>query len=173
MKNKVLLAALMIGLLACAACSSTAPANANKTTNTTNTTTTTTTNTASTANTPANTSNSTASNTNTTSNSSSSTTPQGGAQDFVLVNQTGVEIDKVFISPSDVDEWGSDILGQDTLPSGQSVEIKFSRSEKAAKWDLRIEDSKGTSIEWEDLNLLEISKVTLHFKDGKPTAQAE
>ncbi len=96
-----------------------------------------------------------------------------GAQDFTLVNTTGVEIDKVFISPHDSDDWEEDVLGQDTLPDGQKVDIKFNRAEKAALWDLRIEDSKENSIEWENLNLLEISKLTLHYKDGKATAVVE
>ena len=172
MKNKILLALLVAGLVACAACSSSAPANANKTTNTT--TTTTTTNTASTgsnANTTANTNTSTAANTNSTSNTGS--TAQEGKQDFTLVNQTGVEIDKLYISPHNADDWQEDILGQDTLPNGQSVDIKFHRNEKAAMWDLRIEDKQGNAIEWENLNLLEISKVTLFYKDGKGTAQVE
>lgn len=96
-----------------------------------------------------------------------------GAQDFSLINETGVEIDKVFIAPHSSDDWEEDILGQDTLPSGQKVDIKFHRAEKAALWDLRVEDSKENSIEWENLNLLEISKLTLHYKDGKATAVAE
>jgi len=96
-----------------------------------------------------------------------------GAQDFTLVNATGVEIDKVYIAPHSSDDWEEDILGQDTLPDGQTVDIKFNRGEKAALWDLRIEDSKENSIEWENLNLLEISKLTLHYKDGKATAVFE
>lgn len=172
MKNKFLLLVVLVGLLASAACSASAPANANKTTNTTTTTTTNTTSNTSSANSSANTSNSTASNTSSTSNSGT-TAQEGGKQDFMLVNQTGVEIDKVFISPSDTNDWQEDILGQDTLPAGQSVEIKFHRNEKAAKWDLKIEDKQGTSIEWEDLNLLEISKVTLRLKDGKGVADVE
>ena len=40
-------------------------------------------------------------------------------------------------------------------------------------WDLRVEDSEGHALEWENLNLLEISKVTLHYKDGKATAETE
>jgi hypothetical protein len=173
MKNRILLAVLIVGLVTLgAACSSSAPANANKTTNTT-TTTTTTTNTNN-AGSGANTNSSPASNTNTTSNANSGSTAQeGGKQDFTLVNQTGVEIDKVFISPHDSNDWQEDILGQDTLPASQSVDIKFHRSEKAAMWDLRIEDKQGNSIEWENLNLLEISKVTLFYKDGKGTAQVE
>lgn len=97
----------------------------------------------------------------------------GAAQDFVLVNKTGVEIDKVYISPHDADDWEEDILGKDTLPDGQNVEVKFNREETAAKWDLRIEDKQGNAIEWEDLDLLKISKLTLNYKDNKATAEAE
>jgi hypothetical protein len=89
------------------------------------------------------------------------------------VNATGVEIDKLYVSPHDADDWQEDVLGRDTLPSGQSVDIKFHRSEKAPMWDLRVEDSKGNAIEWENLNLLEISKVTLHYENGKGTAEVE
>lgn len=96
-----------------------------------------------------------------------------GAQDFTLVNATGVEIDKVFISPHSSDDWEEDILGQDTLPTGEKVDIKFHRAEKAPLWDLRIEDKQGHSIEWENLNLLEISKLTIDYKDGKATASVE
>ena len=106
-------------------------------------------------------------------NSNSASAAQSGAQDFTLVNETGVEIDKVYISPHDKDDWEEDILGEDTLASGKSVDIKFHRDETAAEWDLRVEDSKGNSIEWENLNLLKISKLTLHYKDGKATAEAE
>jgi len=96
-----------------------------------------------------------------------------GSQDFTLRNQTGVEIDKVFVSPSDKDDWEEDILGRDTLPNGESVEVKFSPKEKAPMWDLRIEDKEGTSIEWTNLNLMEISEVTLKFENRKPTAEVK
>jgi hypothetical protein len=172
MKNKLTLSGLIAALLpAAAACSSPAPTNANSTTTTTTTTNTT----ANRAATPpaANTSSNTAANSNASSASDSSTAQ--GAQDFTLVNKTGVEIDKVFISPHDVNDWEEDILGQDTLPDGSSVDIKFHRNEKAAMWDLRIEDKAGTGIEWENLNLLEINKLTLLYdkETHKATAQPE
>lgn len=110
----------------------------------------------------------------TTASTTSSPAPANtAAQDFTLVNATGVEIDKVFISPHDKDDWEEDVLGQDTLPDGQSVDIKFHRAETAPVWDLRIEDSKGNGIEWENLNLLEINKLTLNYKDGKATAKID
>jgi hypothetical protein len=98
---------------------------------------------------------------------------RAGEQDFTLHNKTGVEIHALHVSPHSASEWGEDILGQDTLAVGASLEIKFGRREKAAKWDLRIEDDKGNSLTWENLNLLEISEVTLHFKDGKAWADTK
>ena len=96
-----------------------------------------------------------------------------GKQDFTLVNRTGVEINSVYITPHSSDDWEDDILGQDTLPNGDSVDIQFSRKEKAKLWDLRVEDRDGNSIEWENLNLLEISKVTLFYKNGRAWAETE
>jgi hypothetical protein len=154
-------------LLLAAACSSPAPTNTNA--NATANAGAANKNTAPAANTAANTAASPAA----AANSNSASAQQSGAQDFTLVNETGVEIDKVYISPHDKDDWEEDILGEDTLASGKSVDIKFHRDETAAEWDLRVEDSKGNSIEWENLNLLKISKLTLHYKDGKATAEAE
>ncbi|MGI8820457.1 MAG: argininosuccinate lyase [Chthoniobacterales bacterium] len=96
-----------------------------------------------------------------------------GDQDFTLVNKTGVEIHNLHVSPADKDEWGEDILGQDTLADGESAEITFKAKEEAEKWDLKVADKSGNSIEWSDLNLLEISEVTLHYEDGKATAEVE
>jgi hypothetical protein len=96
-----------------------------------------------------------------------------GKQDFTLHNNTGVVINSLHISPHSSNAWEEDILGQDTLADGESLEIAFSRKETAKLWDLRIEDSKGNAIEWENLNLLEISEVTLHYKDGKAWAEVK
>jgi len=105
----------------------------------------------------------------TNANNANTTSETSGAQDFTLVNRTGVEIHALHVAPHESDNWEEDVLGRDTLPDGQSVDIKFNRSEKAAMWDLRIEDKDGNHIEWENLNLLQISKVTLFYKDGKGT----
>jgi len=95
---------------------------------------------------------------------------RAGDQDFTLRNKTGVEIHALHISPHSAGEWGEDILGQDTLSDGASLDIKFGRHEKAGHWDLRVEDEKGNTLTWESLDLLTISEVTLHYNDGKAWA---
>ena len=94
-------------------------------------------------------------------------------QDFLLVNKTGIEIYALYVTPHNSDDWGDDILGADTLAANADIEIVFHRKEKAKLWDLRIEDEDGNFIEWENFNLLKISKVTLFYKNRKPTAIVE
>lgn len=96
-----------------------------------------------------------------------------GKQDFILVNKTGVEIYALYVSPNNSNNWGEDILGADTLLANEELLITFSRKERAKYWDLRVEDEDGNYIEWGRLNLLEISRVTLYYKNRKPTAIVE
>ena len=64
-------------------------------------------------------------------------------------------------------------MGKAILVDGQSLAIKFARTDKTKEWDLKVVNKEGRAIVWEKLNLLEISKVTLHFKDGKAAADVE
>jgi len=100
---------------------------------------------------------------------------RGGKQDFILHNQTGVEINSLYVSPHDSNDWEEDILGQDTLANGDSVKITFDDHEKKVHWDLKITDKDGNSLEWADLNLIEISELTIHWdaKKGKGWADAK
>lgn len=102
-----------------------------------------------------------------------SETAAQGRQDFTLVNRTGVEIYAVYVSPHSSNDWGDDILGADTLLSGEELDVFFSRRERARYWDIRVEDEDGNYIEWGRLNLLAISKVTLYYRNKKPTAVVE
>ena len=96
-----------------------------------------------------------------------------GAQDFELVNNTGVEIYALYVTPHNAKEWGDDILGVDTLPAGESVDITFAPKEKVKYWDLRVEDKDGNFIEWDSFDLKTISTVKLYYKNGKATAIVE
>ena len=96
-----------------------------------------------------------------------------GDQDFSVINDTGVEIHQLFVSPHDTADWEEDILGRDTLADGEELEISFSPNEEAELWDLMVVDADGNSITWENLDLLEISQVTLHYKNGRSWADTE
>jgi len=93
-----------------------------------------------------------------------------GDQDFTLINETGLTIDQVYISPTTTTDWEEDILGQDFLKDGEKVHITFSRDTKAREWDLMIVDEDGDKIYWNDLDLIEAETITLYYEKGKPTA---
>lgn len=94
-------------------------------------------------------------------------------RDFTLVNETGVDIAGLYISPVAKAKWGEDVLCADTLPAGGECRIQFSREEKAEFWDLMIVDQEGTSLEWPGLHLSAVSKVTLTIESGTPIATYE
>ncbi len=84
-----------------------------------------------------------------------------GTQDFVLVNDTGVTINNLFVSETSKDDWEEDVLGEDVLEDGASVSITFS-GKKACMWDLMVKDEDGESLYWRKIDLCEVSKVVLH-----------
>lgn len=95
-----------------------------------------------------------------------------GIQDFELVNDTGVDIYELYVSSVKANSWEEDVLGVDVLEDGDSVEINFSGHE-GCKWDLMVKDSDGNSLTWENLNLCDISVVTLHWNGSKAWADLE
>lgn len=98
---------------------------------------------------------------------------RAGTQDFMLVNQTGVVLTEVYVSPHTSNDWEEDVLGRDTLDVGASVKITFSDRDSRRNWDLKIVDEDGDTLEWTNLKLNEISKVTLYWRDGKGWADIE
>ena len=96
-----------------------------------------------------------------------------GKQDFTLVNKTGFDLHEVYVAPHGSDDWQEDVLGKTMLTNGGSVKIAFERQIKGKDWDLKVVDKAGKATTWEKLDLLEISTVTLHFDEGKATAEVE
>ena len=86
-----------------------------------------------------------------------------------IINETRHAMVQFHASRVGTKSWEEDILGQDTLANGESLKISFDDRDKRVHWDLKVTDKEGNSLEWEDLNLVEISEVTLHWdaKKGK------
>ena len=91
-----------------------------------------------------------------------------GSQDFTLVNQTGSNIHYVFVSPHSSSDWGSDIMGRDSLPNGNAVKVQFAPNTSVATWDIRVEYDDGSYEEWVNFDLNTISQITL-----RPNGDAE
>jgi hypothetical protein len=83
--------------------------------------------------------------------------------DFTLVNGTGIDILEVYISPANRNTWGNDRLGRSTLDNGKSRLFRFG-DRAACKQDIKVvfDDNAGEAV-WEDLDLCEITKITLRY----------
>jgi hypothetical protein len=85
----------------------------------------------------------------------------GATQDFTIVNKTGHDLVAFNVSAASENEWGPDILGEDTLPDGETGTISFNRESDECLWDLRATyDDEETSV-MKNVNLCEIATVTL------------
>ncbi|MGQ3356082.1 MAG: hypothetical protein ACT6XY_11520 [Phreatobacter sp.] len=82
-------------------------------------------------------------------------------QNFRLINRTGYQINEVYVSPSAVNSWGGDVLGDGVMPPGTSRNIRFPRRTQACIFDLRVVYADGERGEVSRLDLCQISNVTI------------
>lgn len=92
-----------------------------------------------------------------------------GAQDFVLVNNTGYPIYVVNVSPASSNDWQNDILGSQVLGNGQYCEVTFPTN-GVQYWDLQAAFEDGSSLSWYNIDLLSVAQVTLNG-DGTASFQ--
>lgn len=84
---------------------------------------------------------------------------------FRLINETGVDIYSIYISPSNSREWEYDLLDDgEYLLDGYYLDIEFSKKQaaKARRWDIRVEDDRGNYLDFRDFDLAVIYEITLN-----------
>ena len=95
-----------------------------------------------------------------------------GEQDFKLINKTGYTIDEVYVSRRSSKNWGRDVMGQDSLQPNRTVTITFNAPNNVCRWDLRVKYDDDDTAEWSNLNLCNISTVTLYWDKKNQTTRA-
>lgn len=84
-------------------------------------------------------------------------------QNFALVNRTGYQINELYVSPSTSQQWGRDILGDGVMPDGQRRNITFPQATRSCNFDLRIVYSDGERAERSNVDLCQVSVVTVTY----------
>lgn len=98
---------------------------------------------------------------------------QDAKQNFRLVNKTGYELKALYVSPSKSDDWEEDVLGQDTLDDGQSVNVHFNAKTHTCKWDLKVTYSDDdSSAVWHNIDLCTVEKITIRYNRKKDETTA-
>ena len=95
------------------------------------------------------------------------------ALNFKVVNFTGMTLQAIYVSSHESTSWEENVLGQDELFDSETMEINFNPEEKAGTWDIRVEDNNGNNAQLKNLNLREISRITLRVTHGEVVAEAE
>jgi hypothetical protein len=80
-----------------------------------------------------------------------------GDPSFNLVNRTGQTIQEVYVSPSQVNTWGQDRLGNNVLESGRSLPVRLPAGQCAN--DIRVVFEGGRSEERRNLDTCRMNEV--------------
>ena len=77
-----------------------------------------------------------------------------------IVNQTGYTIVRFYGSNTGADDWQEDILGEDMLPSGQSVVINFDDATGYCMFDFKAVFDDGEELVRDGVNICEVATFT-------------
>jgi hypothetical protein len=98
---------------------------------------------------------------------------QQARQDFTLVNRTGYDLSHVYVAPTKSDDWGEDIMGQDIVPDGATVNVTFSRAASTCRWDLKVDYADDdSSAYWTNIDLCSVSRITIRYDRRKDETSA-
>jgi hypothetical protein len=90
--------------------------------------------------------------------------------DFQLVNDTGKDFYAVYLTDTDTQDWGEDILPEDIVKDGDTIDITFEDVDgnSLCSWDLRLthDASEVDYIYINQIDLCEVSILTLYIDEG-------
>lgn len=83
-------------------------------------------------------------------------------RDFTTHNDVGATITQLYVSPSNVVQWGPDQLGSHVLPNGAAVTLHFNPSNypRQCVFDIKIVEEDGDQSVLHGINLCTITDVT-------------
>jgi hypothetical protein len=92
-------------------------------------------------------------------------TPAQAQNRFWLVNNSGLTIERAYVSPSRLSEWGSDILGRTTLPAGEQVRV--SPAARDCELDIKVQYEGGQEEEKMKVNACNITRIVFTNPNGR------
>ena len=98
--------------------------------------------------------------------------------DFKLVNNTGYTFYAVYLTYTDTEDWGEDILPDAMVEDGDVIDISFDYvdDETICTWDLKLTEdaSEETWVYLNELDLCEAKIVTIYIdEDGEYAFEIE
>lgn len=87
-------------------------------------------------------------------------------------------VTELYLSGAGQENWGSDLLGGQTMPTGTQLTLTINIDKNNVKWDIKAVDETGTPVEFRDLDLSNVNTsggtITLSVNEaGEPVATAQ
>ena len=100
--------------------------------------------------------------------------PASAAEEVLKINnRTGYTISEIYIAPATSDNWEEDVMGDQTLETGTSVNVDMSESVDTCRWDLKAVYDDKTSAIWKNVNLCKISSISLFYNADTDVTSAK
>ncbi|MDD3429723.1 MAG: hypothetical protein PHG02_06940 [Oscillospiraceae bacterium] len=91
-----------------------------------------------------------------------------------IVNNTGADLTKMYMTASNIEDWTEDLLNGQVLTDGSTAMLTLALDPSVLEWDLRVEDAEGSSIEFYAISFAECTtdggSVVLEFDGTNATA---
>jgi hypothetical protein len=89
---------------------------------------------------------------------------QANEKEVTIVNGTGYSIKFLGFNPPGDDDWSDNELDE-TLKSGENVDVTFDTDEEGCKWNIRVDwaDEGYPGVLWKNVDVCSISEITLHY----------
>ena len=83
-----------------------------------------------------------------------------------IVNNTGYDIYFLFVSPSESDEWGDDLLGDDILEDGKTFTYQLPQSlNRTSLYDFGVEDEEGDTYSKYEVKITNNARIVFTLDD--------
>ena len=83
-----------------------------------------------------------------------------------IFNGAQYDIYTLYLSPTNANDWEENLLKEETLPNGDTVDLEVSRTEKAEAWDIKVTNTAGETMTWVGVPLNKAGQITL-LPDGQ------
>lgn len=81
-----------------------------------------------------------------------------------LTNNTRMAIVEVYIALVGTGRWQQDLLGDDTVPSGSSIELNLNDGTEYCRFDFKAVFDDGTSLVRRDVNLCALQRYAISHR---------
>ena len=85
---------------------------------------------------------------------------------FYIVNNTGVTLNNIYVSPAEGSNWGNDILPNDLFDDQTKVQVYIPADYgTTCLFDIKITDLAGNSVTFTNVDACKLHTLTIHW-DG-------